>query len=227
MKKKIILTIVLGMLIPIIFTTKVNAQLQSRPGAAVLYSKTVNDFFIMARNMEQPNESFGLNAVINQANGEETSTPNGIDVHMIKNTEYGTAIMLGASSYGSIPTATAQQVKTNTITGNKTGVHMNYINTYIYTASYMTGGITTYVGKLVAASQRYRNNYATTNASYKPGDATTETTGWRSASQSAWVVSGHPVFIRGYSGVFVFNHYNGVAVGSYGSRVAVVCAPGI
>jgi len=237
MKKKVILTIVLVMLMPIIFTTKVNANLQSRPGAAPLYSRTVSDFFIMARNMEQPNESFGLSATIDQANGNETSPSNGIDVHMMKNTEYGTAVMLGASSYGDIPVV-AQQINTNSITGNKTGMYMNASDKYTYTASYLNAGTTANVSKMIIASQRYWNKYTVANAStgYKSGDGTYETDKWKNASYNAWVTTTYPVFMRGRLGIFSFlnSHMSagssvahGNASNYSGTRAVVVCAPGI
>jgi len=223
MKKKVILAMVLVAILPIIFGTKVNANLQSRPGAGALRNRTASDFFIMARNMERANESFGLNATIDQANGNETSESNGIDVHMMKNTEYGTAVMLGASAYGSIP-AVAAQINTNSITGNKTGMYMNASGTYTYTASLVTGVNTTNFARIVAAAQRYRNNYTTANSSRKLGDATVETQGWKGASQTGWVSL---FFARGYGGVFSFVNGDGSATSNSGSRAAVVCAPGI
>jgi hypothetical protein len=103
MRKKQILTIMLGgIIILAALTTKVQANLQSRPEVTSLVNKSAEEFFIMSRNMEQSNESFGLNATIDQSNGTETSASNNIDVHMAKNTEWGTAVMLGASNYGEI-----------------------------------------------------------------------------------------------------------------------------
>ncbi len=229
MKRKIILTTIIGIATMLAITTKVQANLQSKPGAPAL-NATVSDFFIKSRNMEGPNESFGLSATINQDTGAESAS-NGIDVHMVKNTEYGAAIILGSSAYGGITSSTAadQQVSPNTLTGNNTGMIMNESTRWTYTASYITGGMNSYVTKMIASSQRYWNSYAGTTPAthYKKGDATTEMTGWRNAGNATWSRPSAGVFGRGVSGVFSFYPDFGNAHSHFGSRVVAVVSPGI
>ena len=205
-RRKIILTMVVAIIaIALGFTTRVEAQLQSRPGATALTTKTVSDLFIMARNMEAPNQTFGLNATIDQNNGTE-STSNNIDVHMIKNTEWGAILMLGASAYGYIPAAVASQSGAST-TGNNTGVYNMAVNgKWFNTASSVNGATNANMTKMTSAPQRYWNNYGSTEATYKTGDATIETKGWRNGGAGAWLSTSYPLLSRGNNGgMFSYN----------------------
>ena len=88
-----------------------------------------------------------------------------------------------------------------------------------YTASFLSGGTTTYTtGMPTGSSSKYVTLY--TGSTGKPGDATTETSGWN-GDYADFVASSNPVFVRGYNcsavsnaGLFAFNDYNGNC-GSY------------
>ena len=97
--------ILLILVMAIIFPTISKANLQSRPDKDSLTNKTVSDFFLLCRQMETSTGPLGLNVTISTDGDkvEETTQSKGIDVHMIKNTEYGTAAMLAASAYGDCP----------------------------------------------------------------------------------------------------------------------------
>lgn len=219
MKRKLILTIVIMFLIiTAILTTKVQAQLQSRPNTLRLVNKSINDFIIMARNMEAPNQSFGLNATIDQSNGTESSASNNIDVHIIKNTEYGAIAMLSASAYGDHPGGTYVSS-----TNNNTGVYnLSYGQDSQGLNSTMTAAS---VGTL-NFSQKYWNKYTSINSSYKNGDATFETKGWKGSTANAWFTSTAQVLGRD-RGLFGFEPITSAANGKTNSRISVVSATGI
>lgn len=101
-KKRTLIIFLLVLTFAIALPSKVNANLQSRPNATSLKNKSASDFFLLSRQMETSSGPMGLNASIEVQNDKvvETTEPNNIDVHMIKNTEYGTALLLSASAYG-------------------------------------------------------------------------------------------------------------------------------
>jgi hypothetical protein len=224
MRRKQILTIILGATIALAaFTTKVQANLQSRPGLPSLVSTTANDFFIKSRNMEQSGEALGLNASINQDNGTETSGSNNIDVHMAKSTEWGTVAILASSIYGTVPSGSS----TVPIPNNKTGVDQMAGGKYEYT----TGIYDTATGnasKIKAADAKYKNIYNSSNSTTGIlGDATIETERWKGGSNGGLPNSSYYTFVRGYGGLFGFylNYYSyrGDGNTAVSSRVAVVC----
>ena len=109
-------------MLAIIFPTVSSANLQSRPGVKSLKYKTASEYFLLCRQMETSSGPLGLNATIEVKNIDnkeqvvETTDPNGIDVHMIKNTEYGTAAMLSASAYGDCPYGSSDSDSNDTTT---------------------------------------------------------------------------------------------------------------
>ena len=189
----------------LVFPTASNASLQSRPDATSLVSKTASEFFLLCRQMETSSGPLGLNATIEVQDDKvvETSNSNGIDVHMIKNTEYGTAAMLAASAYGNCPgpSITASTTKNESGIMQMAGGESEYVagiynksnfwNTYIYNAD-----------------ARYKNVYESNVAAdaYIPGDATYETSNWKGTSRGTFVSSSSPVFgdRGGYYGIFYF-----------------------
>lgn len=52
------------------------------------------------RTMETKNQAMGLEESIEEQSMQSASGSNGIDVHMIKSTEWGTVAILSASGYG-------------------------------------------------------------------------------------------------------------------------------
>ena len=127
-----------------------------------------------------------------------SSDSNGIDVHMMKTTEYGAIAILSASEYGN---PSNDKAITST-TGNSTGVALN--TNY---AEWTAGGTRTILGE----NSRYFDSYTTSETSAKIGDALGNTTtvnpgcaGWHLAYESYWVTSGEN-FLRGYGGIFSYS----------------------
>ena len=157
----------------------------------------------------------------------------GVDSHLQKNSEWGAVAYLAHSEYGlnktevtqnttnknSSPTGiyavTSPESTTNTsTTQNITGVYDMSGCVWEYTASFFQGGTTTYItGMPTGSSSKYVTLY--TGSTGKPGDATTETSGWNEDCAS-FVASSYPVFVRGCyynagsgAGLFAFTVING------------------
>ena len=139
----------------------------------------------------------------------------------MKSTEYGAIAILSASGYGNpekIPTSWE-----GTTTGNNTGILVN---------SSQRQWVAGTASALSGVDARYYDLYTDSNTSAKVGDAlgTASTTnpgcaGWHSASNSTWVWSSNPYFLRGSSGMFSFGNFNASAT-SY-ARGVVVCGVGL
>lgn len=207
---------------------QVQANAQSRSDKDRLTGKTASEFFELIRKMETSSGPMGLGATVKEvtvnagtANERktisETSDPNNIDVHMIKNTEWGAVAMLMDSAYGSKQSGSST---TATTTGNKSGVY-EFFSGWEYVAG-MWNTKNDYNGYIYYADDtKYWNKY--TEEVNKVGDATKETPSWKSASFAYFVTSSYPVFRRGSSGAFDFNGGHGSASSGLGSRAAVVC----
>jgi len=216
--KKTITILFISVITIIILGGRTEANLQSRPDATPRTTGTVSANFALIRQMESPNQAMGLNATIS-GTGIETSVANNIDVHMVKNTEWGTVAMLGTSSYGSVKSGVWGA--TDTTTGNKYGAYQMSVvgGTFEYVAGLLnTGDLNT--TNVTAAGQKYYNKYTTT-AQGKPGDATTECKNWKGSGIGAWFSSGTVIFYRSNNGIFSYNPYN--AGGGGFIRAAVVC----
>lgn len=155
------------------------------------------------RQMEKAGGAMGLSETLN-ADLTSSSGSNGIDVHMMKTTEYGAIAILSASGYGNPSNAEA----ITTTTGNSTGMILNTSN-WEWTA----GGLSGYIFSGINAI--YYDAYGSANTSAKIGDAlgTASTTNpgcakWHSADTSVWVGSqSSPYFGRGNYGIFSFRDY--------------------
>lgn len=66
------------------------------------------------RTMETKNQAMGLEESIEEQSMQSASGSNGIDVHMIKSTEWGTVAILSASGYGNIKRLQESEIKTTT-----------------------------------------------------------------------------------------------------------------
>lgn len=244
--KKILLTtiltiIFLGMLSTLSNAVVLQGTTKNTSGTAInARTATPTDWVINIRKMESKDGGMGLNETINEENALSSSGSNGIDVHLQKNTEYGAAILLGASDYGKVGTVGKSGKDSNTwmhsgaqtltgtdikasSTGNVTGIYeLGGWDNNVWTAG---GGIEF----LANIDKRYRDIYETEEG--KPGDATVEngiTFGntWH-ASGSASFATDSTGLVRGYchSGVFSYYRFN---VGDYFvTRACVVSAPGI
>ena len=185
----------------------VKAALQANPTTHYNSANQKNpvDWMKQIRNMEKGGEAMGLNETLN-ADLTASSASNGIDVHMMRSTEYGAIAILSASGYGNSTTLQNSSIKTTT--GNKTGVY--FTGTYW---EYVAGGLNGSIFSRVNA--KYYDAYTSSNSSAKIGDAlgnkTTTNPGcanWHEASKVDWIYRGSSYFARGVSGLFSFSCFN-------------------
>ena len=236
--KKIILTIVLAFVALSTMSTLSNAALQSNYNTTRKTDYATN-WIINVRNMEAKNGGMGLNEVIDNTTGLPTTASNGIDVHLQKNTEYGAAILLGASDYGKQgavggtsstrwmdqgnKTITGTDIKASS-TGNVTGIYdLAAQSNWEWTS----GGKTEFLSNI---APRYRDIYEKDQEG-KAGDATIEGginlgTTWHGSS-AGYFATGSRGFIRGYSSYCVFSFNFDFAGNGECARACVVSALGI
>lgn len=214
--------IMIGILIIIgimIMPNIAKAALQANKGGTSKCYKSVSDFFLEIRQMEAKGGTLGKETGIS-TNGTGT-TKNGIDCHMIKNTEFGTAVMLAASDCGSIITNGTTDAST---TGNESGIYQMANGRGEFVAA---GGNTTSNDSnknlLSANDYIYKNIYDYTNQKSKVGDAMLECQKWYGSTVATWITSGYPLVRRGYSGFFSYGSISGASSSSTTSRAAVVC----
>ena len=198
---------------------QVKAALQANPNTQYTKTATPENWIKEFRQMETAGGAMGLNETLN-TDLTSSSGSNGIDVHMMRTTEYGAIAILSASGYGNPSNA---QAITST-TGNETGIILN-TNNKEWTAGGLQGSIFTGV------DSRYYDAYTRSQDSAKVGDAlgssTTTNPGaaeWHSASYYSWVDGSRPYFKRGNGGIFSF--YGDYSYGLYG-RGVVVCGAGL
>ena len=171
-----------------------------------------------------------------------------VDSHLQKNSEWGAVAYLAHSKYGMNGQDLIQQNKTNknnsptgiyavtspesvtntSTTQNITGVYDMSGCVWERTASFFQGGSTNNTtGMPTGSSSKYVTLY--TGSTGKPGDATTETSGWN-GDYAYFVDSTTPVFYRGgyyddteaSCGVFAFNSNAGHASSGSGFRAVLV-----
>jgi len=186
MKRKVSIVIISIMLMLIALTTKVEANYQSRPGVETKVNVTQINFFNGIRAMENAGEVMGLNG----------QADNGIDVHMVKVTEWGTAAMLAASSYGKVGNVGAGDSTTGNnygvfdmagsiVTATADGVHVEALNNMYWTIPYGTFN-PTYTVPYRNTWEKYGTgsmggaNAAVTNT-FMPGSAIGECEDWQGA----------------------------------------------
>ena len=197
---------------------QVKAALQANPNTQYKKTATPENWMKGFRQMETAGGAMGLNETLKDGLISESS--NGIDVHMMRTTEYGAIAILSASGYGNPSNAKA----ITSTTGNETGIILN-TNNYEWTAGGLQGSI------FSGVNSRYFDTYTTSQSSARAGDALgTDTTsnpgatGWHYAAYyDNWVESGNPCFVRGYRGIFSFNNGHDI---DYGRGVAV-CGAGL
>ena len=196
-------------------TGQVKAALQSNPNTQYKTQYNPTTWMTQIRQIETSGNAMGLSETLN-SDLTSSSESNGIDVHMMKSTEYGAIAILSASGYGNPQTLQSSSVKTTT--GNKTGIYFSGSN-WEWVAGGLSGSI------FSGVNSRYFDTYSGSQASARIGDAlgSASTTnpgcdGWHSASYSSWVNSGNPYFLRGYGGLFSFG---------VGSASSSSCARGV
>lgn len=204
-------------------TGQVKAALQSNPNTQYKTQYNPTTWMTQIRQIETSGNAMGLSETLN-SDLTSSSESNGIDVHMMKSTEYGAIAILSASGYGNPQTLQSSSVKTTT--GNKTGIYFSGSN-WEWVAGGLSGSI------FSGVNSRYFDTYSGSQASARIGDAlgSASTTnpgcaGWHSASDSYWVNSSNPYFNRGDGGLFSFyNYYN--ASGSGCARGVAVVGAGL
>ena len=219
-KTKLILATLTIMFVALLCST-VEAQAALQANSDTHYNsnnkKTPLDWMSGFRQMEEKGGGMGLSETLS---GDLTSTSgsNSIDVHMMRATEYGAIAILSASGYGN---PSNDKVITTT-TGNKTGIYFSGSSW-----EWVAGGVENNI--FSGTNKKYYDTYkAGDRSSARVGDALGETTnngcqGWHSASNSIWVASSGPYFIRGYVGLFSFSN-GSASFTSWGRGVAVVGA---
>ena len=100
---KFILILVIACIISL-FPVNVYAGLQANKGGTSLKNTTADAFFKAIRAMESEYGTLAKKSNISSTDYTDSSK-NGIDCHMMKNTEYGTVAILAASGYGNKPDA--------------------------------------------------------------------------------------------------------------------------
>ena len=233
-KLKLISLVVILVVMTLLPVGNVKAALQANSNTHYKKTNTPDTWMAQIRNMEKSGEAMGLSETHN-SNLTASSGSNGIDVHMMKSTEYGAIAILSASGYGN--PQILQNSSTKTTTGNKTGVYFNGTDW-----EYVAGGYSGEIFKGVNA--KYYDAYNSSITSAKAGDAlgsSTETNPgcyrWHSATNCGWVgPSGYPncgrYFGRGLGGLFSYSyeysrgsyHNSYPAAAEYGRGVAVVGA---
>ena len=242
MKRKIYFTLFIFFVAIIAFTINSEAAYQSRPNFSSLVNTTTNSFFENIRKMESADGPMGLNAefTVSDTEVKETSASNNIDVHMIKNSEWGAAVLLASSGYGAGRDDDAGTWTTGP--NNYTGIYGMGNSNWEYTASYcQKGGSTTtgstnyrsllhsYQGTKYVDQYVNKNNQAT--ADYDSftvikGDAIIDVMNLHSGDKYL-VTSYNPVFLRGNVGVFAFYGGGGDSNGYITSRAVAVCGAGL
>ena len=205
--KKISILIISLIALMLLLPTAVNAgglKAEKPNGSTIksLVNQKAEDFFTLIKGMKSLTGTLGV-------------APNAskIDCHMAKNTEWGTAAMLGVSKYGQASTGTNSKSTTN----NNTGVFQMADGTYEYVA-----GI--YEGKIPSGlDAKYFNVYS--GSTGIPGDALTTATGFVSGYGSvvSWVSASNPWFVRSVNTLLGAGGSDGVADSYHGSRAVVVC----
>ena len=219
-KLKLLSAIIMLTAMTVMPVGRVKAALQANPNTQYTKAAGATSWMTWFRQMEEPGGAMGLNETLKDDLTSESS--NGIDVHMMRTTEYGAIAILSASGYGN---PSNDRAITST-TGNETGVMVN-TNQWEWNAGGLQGSI------FSGVNSRYFDTYTGERESARVGDAlgsstTTNqgTAGWHSASGSSWVNGSYPYFVRGgRGGIFSFSYGNDSY--SYYARGVVVCGAGL
>lgn len=218
--KKYLVIILISMILFIINPTFSQAALQANKGGKSL-STNANNFFKGMREMETYGGTLGKSANLDTTTYLDSSK-NGIDVHMILNTEWGTAAMLAASKYGSAPRGRSDA----STTGNETGIYQ-MANTPCEFVAGIKDYSNDYISTIKSADPRYYNLYTTSFQIY--GDGMDECMHWLDAGAAWYADKSKPIYVRGFAGIFDYRPDPGYGqnLGRVCSRAAVVCGAGL
>lgn len=234
-----------------IFSAKCYAAYQIRPNYTALRNTPITTFWPEIRKMETSDGPMGLN--MSDEYIYKGGDGNGLDVHLIKNSEWGAVAMLSMSGYG------AADGNAQYSTGNYTGVHnLGYDTNWEYTSTLvtkdgnnpdksnanantlLTAGMDSryydlyYVGNNITTNTQkddfFGYNYGDGAKIKHYGDAYAEVDKIFNGTGKYNVCPAGPFFERGsssFGGVFASYYVGGVSSGSSGTRAVVVCAPGL
>ncbi len=193
-KEKLIVLLIMVIAISMLIPTNAQAALQANGNDGT--TQTLENWLLSVRQMEEAGGTLGLEDTINTSNLLSTATtPNNLDIHMQKNTEYGAMAILSASSYGN-----PSKINSNeTTTGNKSGIYI-YIN-----KEWVSAGTVSNSSRYKGVNAKYKNIYKTSYAA-RIGDAITETNGWHGGSTTWMNVDYASGLIRANSGS-LFSYY--------------------
>lgn len=204
-KKIILISMLVIFLIVISSSNSKAATLQSNPNTQYTTTDMPTNWIKNIREMETTGGAMGLDETLNS--DLTSTTNNGIDVHMIKSTEYGATAILSASGYGNPDTLQNSSIKTTT--GNKTGIYYNGTSWENVAGNLSGCGFTS-----PAYNPRYYDNYG----EVKVGDALTSCANWHGSSTKDWLVSSiaygsiiTSYWLRGGDGLFGYTsmYYGG------------------
>lgn len=218
--KKYLVIILISMILFIINPTFSQAALQANKGGKSL-STNANNFFKGMREMETYGGTLGKSANLDTTTYLDSSK-NGIDVHMILNTEWGTAAMLAASKYGSAPSGRSDA----STTGNESGLYQMANSPCEFVAG-IKDYSNDYISTIKSADPRYYNVYTT--AYHIDGDGMDECRYWLDSHAVGTADKSRPIYARGFNSLFGFTSDPGYSRLDYNisSRAAVVCGAGL
>lgn len=219
------LIVVAILLFGILMPNNAYATLQSNPSTQYVTLKDGTTWISEFRKMETMGGAMGLTEQLNSDLTPKTDS-NNIDVHMMKNTEYGAIAILSASSYGNPTTLQASTIKTTT--GNKTGLYYNRASANKY-SEVVAGAFT---GRYSPVNKRYWNEYNYTSGTIdvvpKIGDAT-NLENWHGAVGSNRYVNANQscgVYLRNCVGG-LFKTDTDYVYNTHYSRGVAVCGKGL
>lgn len=172
MKKKVYLLALLATILILGVSTSAYATLKSVPGTSI-YSSDHNGYFVGIRKMEAGGGILGLNATIDDL-GQETSSSNNIDSHLLKETEYEAIQLLVNSQYGvqwnNVTSSSSKHILNtieSTTTKNASGIYDMRAYNYYYSSlnsssdnygsalASLVGNKDAYTGAFKEAKSRY------------------------------------------------------------------------
>lgn len=208
-KAKVIIMMIIALATILLLSGKSQANYQSNStqnnSAYISGDSGINN----VRNMEAEGQVMGLTETHDEDTLLSTSGSNNIDVHLIKNTEYGAIAILSASKeYGKQGEGTARYVYKGeglkTTTGNVYGIYhigVSYANNDELTASELVNGNTNYKYKSTI-NDKYIDRY-TSSKERKPGDALLY---WHEKASAQPLDDTRTMYVRGYRSIFSYDH---------------------
>lgn len=204
-KRKILIIAIL--LSIILLPVKSNAGLQANKGGKSKESTSISNFFSQIRAMD----STGGTLAVDESYG--------IDCHMAKNTEWGTAAIMSASPFGTAPSGQSSE----STTGNTSGIYQMADNHPEFVAGIYNNTNTNNTVNLSNSEAKYKNNYTNTTKYSITGDGIIETDKWKGAGNYSFVTSSSPVFIRSYI-MFGYSNHSGSGTTNKNARLSRGCS---